>query len=159
MAAQDKTAADRLIAAHGQYYTPTASGLRSFHCEATIDWKAMLARFGPAEIPDDNPTLKYLQTVHLCRGSTQGKGVDGVERHECSTRGKGRSCKTDPGMFINDGLRPHTSGVESPRFLVLGCFMLLTAIYNGVRVFKRIPAPPPFDPREREPQTRRTGSL
>jgi len=61
--AQDKAARDRLFAAHAQYYTPTASGLKSFRCEATIDWKAMLTRFSGTAIPEDNPKLKYLQTV------------------------------------------------------------------------------------------------
>jgi hypothetical protein len=63
--AQDKGAIDRLSSAHAQYYTPTASGLKSFRCEAAIDWKAMLTRLSGKEIPDDNPALKYLQTVHL----------------------------------------------------------------------------------------------
>jgi len=63
--AQDKEAHDRLVAAHAQYYTPTASGLKSFQCEASIDWKAMLSRFAGTDIPDDNPALKLLQTVHL----------------------------------------------------------------------------------------------
>jgi hypothetical protein len=63
--AQDKAARDRLFAAHAQYYTPTTSGLKSFRCEATIDWKAMLTRFSGKEIPEDNPMLKYLRTVHL----------------------------------------------------------------------------------------------
>jgi hypothetical protein len=63
--AQDKSARDRLFAAHAQYYTPTVSGLKSFRCEATIDWKAMLTRFSGTEISEDNPMLKYLQTVHL----------------------------------------------------------------------------------------------
>jgi hypothetical protein len=63
--AQDKAARDRLIAAHARYYTPTASGLKSFHCEATIDWKAMLTRFRGTDTPDDNPILKYLKTVQL----------------------------------------------------------------------------------------------
>jgi thioredoxin 1 len=63
--AQDQAAIDRLRVAHAQYYTPTASGLQSFRCEATIDWKAMLTRLGGAAIPDDDPLLKYLQTVHL----------------------------------------------------------------------------------------------
>ena len=44
--AQDRAAIDRLRVAHAQYYTPTASGLQSFRFEATIDWKAMLTRFG-----------------------------------------------------------------------------------------------------------------
>lgn len=58
-------ASDRLSTARAMYYTPTAQGLKSFQCEAAIDWKALLTRIGGAEIPDDNPVLKYLQTVHL----------------------------------------------------------------------------------------------
>jgi len=63
--AQDRSARDRLFSAHAQYYTPTVSGLKSFHCDAAIDWKAMLTHSGVADVPDDNPGLKYLQTVHL----------------------------------------------------------------------------------------------
>jgi hypothetical protein len=63
--AQDKAARDRLFVAHAQYYTPTASGLKSFRCEAAIDWKTMLRRLSGKDIPEDNPVLKYLQTVHL----------------------------------------------------------------------------------------------
>jgi hypothetical protein len=63
--AQDKAARDRLFAAHAQYYTPTASGLKSFRCEATIDWRTMLTRLSGTEISEDNPVLKYLQTVRL----------------------------------------------------------------------------------------------
>jgi len=75
MLAQDKAAGDRLSTAHAQYYTPTASGLTSFRCDATIDWKAMLTRFSGAEIAADNPVLKYLQTVHLSVvDQLQGKG-------------------------------------------------------------------------------------
>jgi hypothetical protein len=63
--AQDKELRERLAAAHSQYYTPTASGLKSFHCDAAIDWKALLSRFSGTEVPDDNPALKFLLTVHL----------------------------------------------------------------------------------------------
>ncbi len=49
--AQDKAARDRLFAAHAQYYTPTTSGLKSFHCEASIDWKAMLTGFSGKRDP------------------------------------------------------------------------------------------------------------
>ena len=63
--AQDKEPRERLAAAHAQYYTPTVSGLKSFHCDASIDWKAMLSRFASTDIPDDNPALKFLRTVHL----------------------------------------------------------------------------------------------
>jgi hypothetical protein len=63
--AQDKEARNRLASAHAQYYTPTASGLKSFHCDASIDWKAMLSRFSGSDVSDDNPALTFLQTVHL----------------------------------------------------------------------------------------------
>jgi hypothetical protein len=63
--AQSKSARDRLLAAHAQYYTPTVSGLKSFRCDASIDWKKLLMNATGAEIPDDNPGLKYLQSVHL----------------------------------------------------------------------------------------------
>ena len=53
------------MSAHAQYYTPTASGLKGFHCDASIDWKAMLTRFAGQEIDDSNPALKFLNTVHL----------------------------------------------------------------------------------------------
>jgi outer membrane biosynthesis protein TonB len=72
---QDKVALERLLAGRAQYYTPTASGLKSFHCEATIDWKGMLTRFRRTEIPDNDPVLKYLQTVHLSvADQLNGKG-------------------------------------------------------------------------------------
>lgn len=58
--AQDKSARNRLSSAHAQYYTPTTAGLKSFHCDASIDWKAMLTRVTGAEIPDESPGLKYL---------------------------------------------------------------------------------------------------
>ncbi|HEY1575622.1 MAG TPA: hypothetical protein VGF82_00925 [Terracidiphilus sp.] len=74
-AAQDKEARDRLSAAHAQYYTPTASGLKSFRCDASIDWKAMLSRFSGTDVPDDAPVLKLLQTVHLAvTDDLRGKG-------------------------------------------------------------------------------------
>ncbi len=63
--AQEKDARTRLNAAHAQYYTPTVSGLKSFQCEASIDWKAMLTRASGVEVRDDNPALQFLRTVHL----------------------------------------------------------------------------------------------
>lgn len=74
--AQDSAARNRMFAAHAQYYTPTASGLKSFQCETTIDWKATLGRFSGTEISDENPFLKYLQTVHLSvTDQLKGKGT------------------------------------------------------------------------------------
>lgn len=73
--AQDKEARDRLAAAHSQYYNPTASGLKSFQCDASIDWKSMLSRFSGTDVPDDNPALKFLQSVHLSiTDDLHGKG-------------------------------------------------------------------------------------
>jgi hypothetical protein len=73
--AQDQEARDRLFAAHAQYYTPTASGLKSFHCDAAIDWKAMLSRLSGTDIPDDNAALKFLLGVHLAvNDDLRGKG-------------------------------------------------------------------------------------
>jgi len=73
--AEDKEARDRLAAAHAQYYTPTASGLKSFHCDASIDWRAMLSRFAGTDIPEDNPVLNMLKTVHLAiTDDLHGKG-------------------------------------------------------------------------------------
>jgi hypothetical protein len=73
--AQDKEARNRLASAHAQYYTPTVSGLKSFHCDALIDWKAMLTRLSGTEVPDDNPALTFLRTVHLAvDDSLHGKG-------------------------------------------------------------------------------------
>ena len=63
--AQGQSPVDRLRIAHAQYYTPTATGLQSFSCSTTIDWKAMLTRLSGTQIPDDNPRLKYLQTLRL----------------------------------------------------------------------------------------------
>ncbi len=86
--AQDKAAINRLTLAHGQYYTPTASGLKSFHCEATIDWKALLERISGAKLPDDNPALGYLQTVHLSV-EDQLKGKGSIEWSDTSIPPKG----------------------------------------------------------------------
>jgi hypothetical protein len=104
--AQDKAASDRLFAAHAQYYTPTTSGLKSFHCEATIDWKAMLTRFSGAEIPEDNPTLKYLQTVHLS-AVDQLKGKGSMEWSDTGTPPEGREANVKQ---MRDGLQAMIGG-------------------------------------------------
>jgi len=104
--AQDKAASDRLRAAHAQYYTPTANGLRSFRCEATIDWKAMLTRFSGAEIPEDNPMLKYLQTTHLSVvDQLKGKGSMEWSDTGAPPEGKEESVKQ-----MRDGLQTMIDG-------------------------------------------------
>ena len=57
--------ADRLLAARKLYYTPTAQGLKSFRCNATVDWKAILPRLSGGPVADDNPVLVYLKSVRF----------------------------------------------------------------------------------------------
>jgi len=64
-AAQQNSAASRLAFARATYYTPTNSGLNSFHCTASMDWKDLLTRFSGADVPADSPLLAYLDTVQL----------------------------------------------------------------------------------------------
>jgi hypothetical protein len=104
--AQDKAASDRLIAARAQYYTPTANGLKSFRCEATIDWKVLLARFSGAEIPEDNPMLKYLQTVHLSVVD-QLKGKGSIEWSDTGVPPEG---KEEVVKQMRDGLQTMMGG-------------------------------------------------
>jgi hypothetical protein len=104
--AQDKTASDRLFAARAQYYTPTANGLRSFHCETTIDWKVLLTRFSGAEVSEDNPMLKYLQTVHLSVvDQLKGKGSMEWSDTGVPPEGKEQSVKQ-----MRDGLQTMMGG-------------------------------------------------
>lgn len=63
--AQEKSPRERLLTAHAQYYTPTASGLKSFRCDGVIDWKTMLARLSAKDVTEDNPAVQFLRTVHL----------------------------------------------------------------------------------------------
>lgn len=106
ISAQDKAARDRLFAAHAQYYTPTASGLKAFRCEATIDWKAMLTRFSGTEIPEDNPMLKYLQTVHLSVVD-QVKGKGSLEWSDTGVPPDGKEAGVKQ---MRDGLQIMASG-------------------------------------------------
>jgi hypothetical protein len=59
------TPESRLQLAKALYYTPTTSGLRSFHCAVAVDWKALLARFGAPDLPATDPHLVYLQSTKL----------------------------------------------------------------------------------------------
>ena len=96
--AQDKGARDRLSFAHAQYYTPTASGLRSFQCDATIDWKAMLTRMSGTEISAESPGLKYLETVHLSvADELHGKGSLEWASPDAPPEGKEQAMEASPG--------------------------------------------------------------
>lgn len=118
--AQEKSARDRLAAAHGQYYTPTASGLKSFHCDATMDWRGMLTRFTGTEIPDDNPALKFLNAVKL--------GVSD------DLRGKGGLEWTEPGpppAGREDSIKQTREGFQQA---VAGFFQTWNTFVNGSMV-------------------------
>lgn len=103
---QEKSARDRLAAAHAQYYTPTTSGLKSFHCDATIDWQSMLTRMSGTEVPADNPALKFLQTVHLSV-TDELKGTGSLEWTSTidPPEGKGEAIQQ-----IREGLQTSVSG-------------------------------------------------
>ena len=74
--AQQNKAADRLSVARALYYTPTTSGLKSFHCNVSIDWKAFLDGFSPTPIAADNPVLLYLKSTKLSLSDDlHGKGA------------------------------------------------------------------------------------
>jgi hypothetical protein len=104
--AQDKDPRTRLTAAHALYYTPTASGLKSFHCEAAIDWKSMLTRLSGVDVPDDNPALKFLQTVHLSiDDELKGEGSLGWTNQTEPPQDKAAAIKQ-----IHDGLQTSVSG-------------------------------------------------
>lgn len=117
LSAQERSPRDRLVAAHAQYYTPTASGLKSFHCDASIDWKGMLSRFSGSEIPDENPFLKYLNSVHLSISD--------------DLRGKGTMDWTDgavPPPGKEDSLKQMRQGFQQA---VAGFFQTWNAYMNG----------------------------
>ena len=64
-AAQQNTPADRLMLARGTYYTPTANGLDSFHCAASMDWKDYITRIAGKNLQANTAFLAYVDTVHL----------------------------------------------------------------------------------------------
>ena len=104
--AQDKDPHARLTAAHALYYTPTAAGLKSFHCDAAIDWKSMLTRLSGVDIPDDNPALKFLQTVHLSvDDELRGNGSLGWTSESDAPQDKAAAIKQ-----IQDGLKTSVAG-------------------------------------------------
>ena len=118
--AQDKEVRSRLAAAHAQYYTPTVKGLKSFHCDASIDWKAMLSRFSGTDIADDNPALKFLQTVHLAvNDDLHGKG----ELEWTNT--------AEPPADRKPGMQQMQEGLQAT---VSGFFQTWNAYMNGAMV-------------------------
>jgi hypothetical protein len=73
---QAPSAADQLLAARATYYTLTAKGVKSFHCDVDVDWQNMLTRFSGKTIPDDSIWLHYLTSSHLSLDDDlNGKGT------------------------------------------------------------------------------------
>src|SRR5579859_3254365 len=104
--AQNKDPRARLTAAHALYYTPTTAGLKSFHCEAAIDWKSMLTRLTGVDIPDNNPALKFLQTVHLSvDDELKGNGSLGWSSESDAPQDKAAAIKQ-----IQEGLKTSVAG-------------------------------------------------
>ncbi len=106
--------------AHGQYYTPTTDGLKSFQCEATIDWKALLTRFSGSEIANDNPVLNYLQAVHL-------SVIDEL-------KGKGSTEWTDKGTPPAGKEQSVNQMRQGFQTMMSGFFQSWNAYMNGSRV-------------------------
>jgi hypothetical protein len=105
LSAQDKPARDRLAYAHALYYTPTTGGLKSFHCDAAMDWKALLTRFSGQDIPEGNPALVYLHTVHL--SVTDNLNGQGSLDWSADAPPKGME---DAVQQIRDGLKASVTG-------------------------------------------------
>jgi hypothetical protein len=63
--AQKLSPEDRMTQVRSTYYIPTESGLASFHCDISLDWKELLVRFGNTPVADDNPYLHYLNSARL----------------------------------------------------------------------------------------------
>ncbi len=106
LVAQDKQARDRLAAAHAQYYTPTIRGLKSFNCDAAIDWKALLTRFSGQDIPENNPAVVYLRAVHLAvADDLNGQGSLSWSIADAPPKGM-----EDAIQQIRDGLRTSVAG-------------------------------------------------
>ena len=57
--------AEQLSLARLRYYTPTTSGLRSYHCEVTANWSEMLGHLSGGTVTPDNPFITYLNSTHL----------------------------------------------------------------------------------------------
>lgn len=99
-AGQQNNAAERLLSARALYYTPTASGLTSFHCVASFDWKDYLTRFSGKTIADDNSALVYLNATHLSvSDDLKGGGTLSWTNSATPPEGKAASMKQ-----ISDGM-------------------------------------------------------
>jgi len=73
---QTLSPAERVARARATYYTPTAGGLASFHCDVVFDWKDLFTRLNGTPVADDDPFLRYLSSTHLSvTDDLHGNGV------------------------------------------------------------------------------------
>lgn len=73
--AQDQATKDQFAKAAALYYTPSKSGLDSFHCDVTADWQAMLEKSLGKALDADNPLLKFLDTAKMSVDDNLKTGV------------------------------------------------------------------------------------
>lgn len=99
----------QFLSARALYYTPTAQGLKSFHCTVNFDWKDFLARYSGDEIKDDNPYLQYLRTVHL----TATDELNGDGHLEWSTTAAMPTGKEDAVAKLKEGMEQMVTGFFS----------------------------------------------
>lgn len=111
---------DRLVAARALYYTPTTAGLESFGCKVSIDWKGFLANASGKEIKDDNPALKYLNSVQL---TTQDRLRGGGSLEWSSAEA--------PSGTLQEALMKMKGGVEG---MFSGFYQLWNPYLNGSMV-------------------------
>jgi hypothetical protein len=99
----------KLSAARALYYTPTTKGLQSFHCAVDFDWKDMLTRYSGGAVPDDNPFLQYLRSVHL--GITDD--LKGSGQLDWTTAGSPPAGQEDSAAKMKDGMQQMMAGFFS----------------------------------------------
>lgn len=98
-----------LSAARALYYTPTTQGLKSFHCTVDFDWKDMLTRYAGAAVPDDNPFLIYLRTVHLAVSDD----LKGNGQLEWTATGEPPATQVDSATKMKEGMQQMMTGFFS----------------------------------------------
>jgi hypothetical protein len=115
--AQASSPNTKLISARALYYTPTAQGLKSFHCTVDFDWKDFLTRYSGADVKDDSPYLQYLRTIHL----SIADDLNGDGKLEWTTSSGTPEGKEDAVAKIKNGLQQ----------MMLGFFSSWNAYMNG----------------------------
>ena len=130
--------ADRVRTARALYYTPTASGLRSFGCSVTLDWKGFIEKASGQDIGDDNPMLMYLNSAQLSVKDDLG----GAGRLEWANTTTPPQALEDPAAKVQAGLKQMFSGffqswnayLNGNMFPVPDALSTLTPVGGGVHL-------------------------